>query len=134
MQYMLDTNICIYIIKERPVELVRRFRTYSPSDLCLSSITVAELECGVEKSQNRDRNRDALNLFLSPFEILPFNVDAAVRYGCVRADLERSGTPIGAMDTLIAAHALSVGAVIVTNNTKDFCRVSGLHLENWVTG
>jgi tRNA(fMet)-specific endonuclease VapC len=132
MKYMLDTNICIYVIKHRPEQVIQRFLAHTPSDLCISSITYAELMHGVEKSQAPDRNRTALALFLSPLQILEFDALAAEAYGTIRADLELNGTPIGPMDMLIAAHAKSKNLVLVTNNTREFLRVKGLALENWV--
>jgi len=130
--YMLDTNICIYIIKNRPVNVIERFRTLKPSDVCISSVTFAELEYGVAKSVMPERNRDALAMFVSPLEIVPFDSQAAAVYGKIRAELERAGRVIGAMDMLIAAHAISLNIPLVTNNTKEFERVGGLYAENWV--
>ncbi len=101
------------------------------SEVCISSITVAELDCGVEKSALPEQNRDALNEFLAPFEIMPFDDRAAEAYGRIRADLERRGTPIGSMDMLIAAHAQSLGVPLVTNNVKEFKRVPYLQVQNW---
>lgn len=130
--YMLDTNICIYIIKNRPVNVIERFRTLKPSDVCISSVTFAELEYGVAKSVMPERNMDALAMFVSPLEIVPFDSQAAAVYGKISAELERAGRVIGAMDMLIAAHAISLNIPLVTNNTKEFERVGGLYAENWV--
>ena len=129
---MLDTNICIYIIKNRPQNVKKRFETFDVGMLCISSITVSELMYGVYKSQYVAKNLKALESFLMPFEILPYDYEAATAYGKIRADLERQGRIIGGMDMLIAAHALSLDMTIVTNNTKEFERVEGLRLENWV--
>lgn len=131
MKYMLDTNICIYTIKHKPPEEIKAFLCHEPDDMCISSITYGELMHGVEKSQAVERNRAAIMLFLSAISILPFDSDAAEKYGAVRADLERKGTPIGPMDMLIAGHARSRGLILVTNNTREFFRVNELEVEDW---
>ena len=133
MNYMLDTNLCIYLIKRRPAEVVRRFLAQDPAELCISAVSYAELMHGVEKSQAPQKNRLALSLLLSPLAILPFDGRAAEEYGRIRADLERRGAPIGPMDLLIAAHARAAGLTVVTNNTREFDRVDGLTVENWVS-
>lgn len=128
--YMLDTDICVYVINENPVELKAKFNRYS-QQLAISSITLAELMFGVEKSRNRLRNlENALN-FTRRVSVLFFDDKAAMEYGKVRAELQRSGTPIGPNDTLIAAHARSIDATLVTNNIQEFNRVQGLRVENW---
>jgi tRNA(fMet)-specific endonuclease VapC len=132
MKYMLDTNICIYTIKHKPESVINNFMSHKPEDLCISSITYAELMHGVEKSQAVEKNRLAILLFLSPITILNFGDKAAGEYGRVRAALERKGTPIGPLDMLIAGHAKSEGLILVTNNTREFKRVDGLALEDWV--
>ena len=131
MKYMMDTNICIYLIKRRPAEVVRRFLAQDPAELCISAVSYAELMHGVEKSQAPQKNRLALSLLLSPLAILPFDGRAAEEYGRIRAALERRGAPIGPMDLLIAAHARAAGLTIATNNTREFDRVDGLTVENW---
>lgn len=131
MKYMLDTNICIYTIKHKPPEVIKNFLKHNPDDMCISSVTYAELMHGVEKSQAVERNRMALILFVSAFTILPFDYYAAEEYGKVRADLERKGTPIGPMDMLIAGHARAEGLILVTNNTREFFRVENLKVEDW---
>lgn len=131
MKYMLDTNICIHVIKNRPEIVIRNFLKHEPSELCISSITYAELMHGVEKSQDAERNRVAITLFLSPLSVLEFDNYAAEEYGKVRTELERKGTPIGPMDTLITAHARAENLILVTNNTREFNRVEGLNVENW---
>lgn len=131
MKYMLDTNICIYVIKHRPETVVRNFLSHDPSEICISVITYAELMHGVEKSMAAERNRIALSLFLSPITVLDFHALAAEEYGKIRAELERKGRPIGPMDMLIAGHAKSEGLVLVTNNTGEFERVEGLMVEDW---
>jgi tRNA(fMet)-specific endonuclease VapC len=128
---LLDTNICIYIINTRPPEVLTRFREYRLGDIGISSVVLAELAFGVAKSRSA-RNQSALDMFVTPLEILPFDANAGRAYGSLRATLELNGHPIGALDTMIAAHALSLGAVLVTNNTREFKRVQGLLLENWV--
>ena len=132
MRYMLDTNICIYVIKHKPESVFRKLKKIKPEDVCISSITYAELAYGVEKSAQPERNRLALSMMLSSIEIVAFDDAAADEYGEIRAVLERKGTPIGSLDILIAAHARSLGCTLVTNNTKEFCRVEGLEVVNWV--
>lgn len=131
MKYMLDTNICIHVIKHKPETAIRNFLTHQPDDLCISAITLAELLHGVEKSKFRDRNRLAVSMFLSGIAVLDFDSIAAQAYGELRADLEQNGTPIGPMNMLIAGHAKSRGLILVTNNTGEFTRVKGLQLEDW---
>ena len=132
MKYMLDTNICIFAMKKKSDNIIRNIIIHDTDELCISSITYAELVHGVEKSQAVDRNRLALTLFLSNIPIIPFDDKAAEVYGDIRAKLEGKGTPIGPMDMLIAAHAKSMGYIMVTNNTKEFQRVDDLVLEDWV--
>lgn len=132
MRVMLDTNICIYIIKQQPKSVLERFTTFPVGDLGISVITLAELEYGVSKSSQPARNREALEQFVSPLQIATFDRRATIVYGKIRALLEKRGYPIGSMDLLIAAHALSLDARLATNNVKEFKRVSGLRVENWV--
>jgi tRNA(fMet)-specific endonuclease VapC len=129
---LLDTNICIYIINAKPAAVLQRFRQYRIGEIGLCSVVAAELAYGVAKSGSI-RNRQALEMFLAPLTILPFDENAVWAYGELRAELERKGTTIGSLDTLIAAHALSQGALLVTNNTDEFARVPGLQIDNWVT-
>ena len=131
MSYMLDTNICIYAIKHKPEKVFQKLQEVDPADVCISSITYAALVHGVEKSAAIDKNRLALSLLLANIEILDFDVDAAECYGKIRADLEKKGTPIGPLDMMIAGHAMSLGYKVVTNNVKEFKRVSDLKVENW---
>jgi tRNA(fMet)-specific endonuclease VapC len=131
MKYLLDTNICIYLIKKKPVSVIARFDEHSVGDMGVSSITVAELSYGAQKSQRQKQNQAALLQFLSPLVIAEFNSDATFSYGQIRADLESRRTPIGSLDTLIAAHAVSIGVNLVTYNEREFSRVSGLIVENW---
>lgn len=132
MKCLLDTNICVYLIKEKPPQVLRKFDDYSVGEIGVSSITVAELHYGVRKSQQREQNLRALVQFLTPLVFADFDERAASTYGDVRAALEARGTPIGALDTLIAAHALSLGVTLVTNNTREFSRVPDLNLADWV--
>jgi len=129
--YLLDTNTCIYIINRRPAKVFEHFAGLHVGEIAISSITGAELTFGVAKSGSQ-RNQLALDKFLAPLEILPFDEAAMRRYGILRSDLERQGTPIGALDLLIAAHALALGATLVSNNLREFRRVKGLSLENWL--
>ncbi|MBI4840111.1 MAG: type II toxin-antitoxin system VapC family toxin [candidate division NC10 bacterium] len=133
MKIMLDTNICMYLIKQRPQSLLDRFRSFPLGDIGISVITLAELQYGASKSSRPKQNREALEQFLSPLELAAFDRQATVAYGHVRAALERKGRPIGAMDLLIAAHALSLGVRVVTNDEKEFRHVPGLRVENWVS-
>lgn len=132
MRYMLDTNICIYAIKNNPKSILRNLEKHDPSDICISSITYAELMYGVEKSANKDKNRLALMLLLSNIEIVEFDQKAAESYGTIRAFLESEGTVIGPYDMLIAGHALSLNCTLVTNNTREFKRIKTLNIENWI--
>jgi tRNA(fMet)-specific endonuclease VapC len=128
---MLDTNICMYIIKQKPPAVLEHFREYQVGDIAISSITLAELRYGVAKSRYKEKNAQALDEFVIPLEILPFDEGATRAYGEIRAALEKAGTPIGSMDLLIAAHAASLGVTLVTNNTREFSRVPGLALTDW---
>jgi tRNA(fMet)-specific endonuclease VapC len=131
MRFMLDTNACIFLIRQKYPRLLQRVVQCAPSDLGLSAITLAELEYGVAKSSQPDRNRQALAEFLLPLEIAAFDDRAARTYGAVRAHLEGRGMPIGSLDTLIGAHALSLGVTLVTNNTREFARIAGLQVKDW---
>jgi tRNA(fMet)-specific endonuclease VapC len=128
---LLDTNICIYIINAKPAAVLERFKHYRLGEIGLCSVVAAELAFGVAKSGSA-RNRQALEMFLAPLTILPFDDRAAWAYGDLRAELERRGTPIGSLDTMIAAHALSLQAKLITNNTREFGQVPGLQVDNWV--
>lgn len=131
MRYLLDTNICIYLINERPQRVLARFRRHAVGEIGVSTVTVSELAWGVAKTGS-PRNRAALDAFLLPLEIASYDLAAALRYGEVRADLAKRGRPIGPLDTMIAAHALSLGATLVSNNLREFERVRDLVVENWV--
>jgi tRNA(fMet)-specific endonuclease VapC len=132
IKYMLDTNICIYIIKRKPTDVIERFRQTRISQVGISSITLSELEYGIVTSSKPDQNQFALAQFLAPMEILPYGDEAAQQYGRLRAFLEKQGNPIGSLDMLIAAHALSLECILVTNNEKEFNRVPNLKVDNWV--
>jgi tRNA(fMet)-specific endonuclease VapC len=131
MKYLLDTNICIYIIKQKPKNVLDRFKSHRLGEIGISSITSAELHYGISKSANFNKNQVALNQFLIPLEIFDFDYNASVEYGKIRFELEKAGTPIGPLDLLIAAHAKSLAMTLVTNNEKEFNRVSGLKIQNW---
>lgn len=131
MKYMLDTNICIYAIKNKPEDVLRKLKAHQQDGLCISAITLSELEYGASKSANPDRNRAAIMQLLFILEVVSFGDHAAMEYGRIRAYLERQGTPIGPLDMLIAGHARAEDLVLVTNNTKEFNRVPGLKVENW---
>jgi len=105
MDYLLDTNICIYIIKKKPINVFEKFKNFTVGDIGISSITLAELQYGIEKSSNAEKNRDALEKFLTPIEIIDYGYDATIEYGKIRAELEKKGVPIGPLDMLIASHA-----------------------------
>lgn len=130
--YFLDTNICIYLIKNNPQHVRTHFERQQPGDIFLSSIVLAELMYGVSKSQYKSRNLAALEMFLMPLEVVQFDTHAAEKYGDIRSELEKSGLIIGGNDLFIAAHASSMDATLVTNNVKEFTRVPGLRIENWV--
>jgi tRNA(fMet)-specific endonuclease VapC len=131
MKYLLDTNICIYIINQKPSIVVERIRSKRPEEIAISAITLAELEYGISNSEYADRNRVALLQFLFPFMLLDFDQMAAQEYGKIRANLESRGEPIGAMDMLIAAQAIASDLILVTNNENEFKKVKGLRIENW---
>ena len=131
MTYMLDTDICIYIIKRKPENLIKRFLETNPDDIAISSITVSELFYGVFKSSKPAQNLTALTNFLLPLEILSYDDKASVEYGIIRAGLEKNGKIIGPMDLLIAAHAKSLSLTLITNNIKEFARIQDLNVENW---
>jgi tRNA(fMet)-specific endonuclease VapC len=133
MKYLLDTDMCIYMIKRKPPQVLRRFETFSVGEIGISAITAAELQYGVQKSQYVAQNQKALQQFLAPLVIVDFDEQAASAYGKIRARLEEKGKPIGAMDTLIAAQAVSMEATLVTNNEREFARIPELALINWVT-
>lgn len=132
LKYMLDTNIAIYVIKCRPIEILDTFNCHA-GVMCISAVTYAELQHGVEKSAKPDHNRRRVDDFVSRLETLDYGAKAASHYGDIRAVLERQGKIIGINDLHIAAHARSEGLVVVTNNTREFDRISGLRVEDWVS-
>lgn len=131
MKLLLDTSICIYIIKQQPANVLERFLEYQIGDIGISSITLSELRYGVAKSARREKNAKALDEFITPLEVVAYDEAAANAYGTIRATLEKAGTPIGSMDMLIAAHAVSLGIPLVTNNTGEFLRVPSITLIDW---
>ena len=131
LKYMLDTNIAIYVIKRRPPEALATFNQHA-GQLCISSITLAELMHGAEKSAKPDHNLRQVEDFTSRLTVLEYSNKAAAHYGDIRAALERKGTPIGVNDLHIAGHARSEGLTLVTNNLQEFERVEALRLKNWV--
>lgn len=133
MKYMLDTNTCIYIIKRKPLKVIERFKQTDISQIGISSITLSELLYGVSKSSKPEQNQIALTQFVAPLEILPYDDGAAQCYGELRAGLEKQGTPIGSLDMLIAAHAISLNSALITNNENEFIRIPNLKIDNWVT-
>ena len=132
MHYLLDTNICIYLIKKRPPEVLEHFRQHSPQDVAISIITLFELDYGIEKSQYPQRSKAALAKFLLPLNLINLDRSSAMESAIIRAQLEKKGKPIGPYDLLIAGLARSRDMTLVTNNIKEFEKVVNLHLENWV--
>lgn len=131
MRYVLDTNICVLLIRQKPPLLLQKLTQHSITDIGVSALTVAELQYGVAKSTHPAQNQQALDYFLLPLTILPFDESAAPTYGEIRAYLEGQGTAIGAIDTLLAAQAVSQKLIFVTNNVREFSRVPGLTIEDW---
>jgi tRNA(fMet)-specific endonuclease VapC len=131
LTYMLDTNICIYVMKNYPLNLQEKFNSLA-EQLCISSITLGELHYGAEKSARRIDNLTAIGHFVARLDVLPFEAKAAAHYGQVRAELERAGTPCGPHDMQIGGHARSEGLIVVTNNIREFSRMPGIRAESWV--
>lgn len=131
MRYMLDTNVCIDYLKGNSEKFRDRIISAPEDTLCISAITFSELMFGVENSSNREKNLVALNFFLLKIYIIPYDDQAAAAYGVIRKQLKQEGNIIGGMDMLIAAHAKSIDAVLITHNTREFCRVQGLRIEDW---
>jgi len=131
MKYLIDTNICIYMMNKRPAEIIKKFKQFELGEIGISIITVSELQYGVAKSTYRKKNEVRLEEFLAPFEILTYDQTAAKVYGDIRFQLEKRGQPIGPLDLLIAAHAVSQDMVLITNNEKEFKRIKKLKIENW---
>lgn len=131
MRYLLDKNICIFLINCHPKLVQERFRQVPVELVAVSSVTTSELRYGVAKSAKQEQNTSALQKFLLPLSVLPYDDEASQEYGPLRVYLEQEGRSIGAMDTMIAAHALSLDLTVVTNNTREFSRVPGIRLEDW---
>ena len=131
MKYLIDTNICIYIINKRPAAVIKKFKQFQLGKIGISTITVSELQYGVAKSTYRKKNEVRLEEFLAPLEILTYDQTAARVYGDIRFQLEKRGRLIGPLDLLIAAHAISQNLVLITNNDKEFKRIKKLQIENW---
>jgi len=131
-RYMLDTDMCSYIIREHSESVRQRFQKLTMEQLCISVVTYAELIYGVERSSSRRVNRPIIEDFVRHLDVMDWDTDAADQYGVIRTELEAAGTPIGAMDMMIAAHAKSIKAVLVTNNQKHFTKVKGLKIDNWI--
>lgn len=131
MKYLLDTNICVFVIRRKLQSVVQKFKQHPPDELGISTVTLAELRYGANKSSNPGKNHTALDSFLAPIDIVDFDAECAECYGVIRSDLERRGLPIGPLDTMIAAHAMRLHLPLVTNNTSEFSRVPGLSLEDW---
>ncbi len=132
MKFLIDTNICIYIMNDHPPEVIQKFKKIGVGDVCISSVTVSELHYGACKSKQIKKNMKRLEEFLSPFEIISYDESASECYGKIRSRLEKQGNVIGPLDMLIAAHALSENLTLITNNEKEFKRVKSLKVENWV--
>ena len=132
MKYLIDTNICIYIMNKRPIAVIKKFKQFKPGEIGISAITISELQYGISKSAHRKKNEVRLEEFLAPLEILTYDRMAARVYGDIRFQLETLGLPIGPLDLLIAAHAISQGLVLITNNDKEFRRIKRLEVENWI--
>ena len=130
--YLLDTKICIYIINKKPLKVIEQIKRLQPHQIKLSSISLGELEYGVSKSRDRERNRSALIHFVAAFDIVAFNDADAEIYGLLRAELEKKGKIIGPYDLQIAAQALTRDLILVTNNTAEFERIPSMRIENWV--
>jgi tRNA(fMet)-specific endonuclease VapC len=132
VKYLLDTNICIYISRRKPAGVLSRLQNLKPEDVGMSIVTYLELVYGAWKSERVEANLARIDQFRDLIPVQPLDAGVAEHYGRVRTELERAGTPIGAYDLMIAAHAMSLGLTLVTNNVREFRRVRGLRVENWV--
>ncbi len=132
IKYLLDTDICVYIIKRKPDQVLKKLRRQDILNVGISSITLSELEYGAEKSSDKERNKLALNEFLAPVAVLPYDDNVASAYGKIRVFLEKQGNSIGNLEMMIGAHALSLKVILVTNNEREFGRIPGLKVENWL--
>ena len=133
MIYFLDTNICIYLINQRPSKLIEKFKTLTDDNIAISSVVLSELAFGAYNSLHIEKNLLALEKFILPINVLPYDENAAYHYGDIRTYLKKSGAIIGQLDLMIAAHARSLNATLITNNEKEFSRVKKLKWENWAT-
>lgn len=131
MNYLLDTNICVLLIRQKSPQVLTQLTSHPITDIGISAVTVAELQYGVQKSSRPAQNQQALDQFLLPLTIIAFDENDAVAYGQIRANLEAEGLPTGALDTLIAAQAVQHNLILVTNNVREFARVPGLAIEDW---
>ena len=131
MKYLIDTNICIYIMNKHPAKVIKKFKKFELGEIGISTITVSELQYGVAKSAHREKDQQRLGEFIAPLEILTCDEIATITYGDIRFQLEKRGQQIGPLDLLIAAHALSHNLILVTNNDKEFKRIKNLKVENW---
>ena len=131
--YLLDTNICIYLIKQHPPEVLARFQQIQLKQLHIPTITLFELYYGIEKNNSQHRNLAALENFIAPLTVVDFTLESAKKAAKIRNNLQKQGTPIGAYDVQIAAISRSLDMALLTNNTREFERVKGLKLENWVS-
>jgi tRNA(fMet)-specific endonuclease VapC len=132
MKYLIDTNICIYIMNNRPTDVIQKFKKINIGEIGVSTITISELQYGVAKSQSRTNNQIRLDEFIAPLEILPYDRAAAKAYGDIRYQLEKIGQTIGPLDLLIASQAMSQNLIIITNKDREFVRIRKLKVENWV--
>ena len=131
MKVQTHSHQILWTIKKKPAEVFEKFKNLTIGDVGISSITLAELQYGIEKSSNSEKNREALEKFLTPIEIIDYGYEATVEYGKIRAELEKKGITIGPLDMLIASHAKSLDVILVTNNVREFERIAGLRIENW---
>jgi tRNA(fMet)-specific endonuclease VapC len=131
MNFLLDTSICIYLISQRPPEIIRRFRQHQPGDIAISVITVSELYAGLAKSRKREEGEEGLEAFLAPFELLPYDTEAVRSYGKIQAEVDQQGLLVSPLDVFIAAQALSKDLILVSNTDQDFMKIPGLRFENW---
>ena len=131
MKYLLDTNICVFIFRRKFPSVLQRLHQTHAGEVGISAVTLAELRYGADKSSDPSKNHTVIDAFLTTVAVVEFHEDAARRYGIVRSELESRGTPIGPLDNMIAAHTLSLGATLVTNNVREFSRVTGLMVEDW---
>ena len=131
MKYLLDTNICVFLFRRKFPSVLQRLHQTQAGEVGISAVTLAELRYGADRSSDPPKNHAVIDAFLTAVSVLEFHEDAARLYGLVRSELESLGTPIGPLDNMIAAHTLSLGVTLVTNNVREFSRVTGLAVEDW---